>query len=63
MIDELEKFQREIFQGWEVNYNSLVEVISGLTQEQLALHLDPDLRSLGKITTHIISARTRWSAW
>jgi uncharacterized damage-inducible protein DinB len=60
MVNNIEKLKKEFFQGWEVYHNSLSKAISGLTQEQLELQLSPDLRSIGTITAHIISARARW---
>jgi uncharacterized damage-inducible protein DinB len=60
MINEYGKLIEEIFQGWEVYHNALMETIAELSPDQLNLQPDPDLRSIGTITSHIISARARW---
>ena len=48
------------YKGWDVDQQHLVDAVTPLSPEQLALRASPDLRSIGAIATHIIGARARW---
>src|SRR4051812_25238559 len=48
------------YKGWEEYQQHLVNVLAPLSSEQLTLHAESHLRSLGDLATHIIGARARW---
>jgi len=48
------------YQGWDVYQQHLVDAVTPLTADQLALRASSDLRSIGEIALHIIGARARW---
>lgn len=48
------------YKGWDVDQQHLVDAVTPLSPEQLALQASPELRSIGAIATHIIGARARW---
>jgi uncharacterized damage-inducible protein DinB len=48
------------YQGWDVYQQHLIDVLTPLTSEQLALRVAPNLRSVSMIAAHIIGARARW---
>jgi uncharacterized damage-inducible protein DinB len=50
----------EIYAGWEHYQTHLVEALAPLTSDQLALQAAPQLRSIGVLAGHIISARAYW---
>ncbi len=50
----------EIYAGWEHYQSHLIEALSPLTPDQLALQAAPHLRSIGLLAGHIISARAYW---
>ncbi|MGI8588003.1 MAG: DinB family protein [Chloroflexia bacterium] len=49
-----------IYKNWEKYQNGLIEALSPLTAEQLALRAAPNLRSVGELATHIVSCRAGW---
>src|SRR5690349_3737411 len=48
------------YDGWENYQNLLIAAIEPLTDEQLALRVAPNLRSIGENMLHIIAVRARW---
>lgn len=51
---------RQIYAGWDVYANYLVEAVAPLTPEQLELRPAANLRDVYDIVNHIIGARARW---
>lgn len=51
---------KQIYAGWDVYANYLVEAVAPLTPEQLEMRASPDLRNVYEIITHIVGARARW---
>lgn len=49
-----------IYKNWEKYQNGLIEALSPLTSEQLALRAAPNLRSVGELATHMVGGRARW---
>ena len=49
-----------IVQGWKDYQEQLAVILRALTLEQLAIRVAPNLRSVGEIATHLISARASW---
>ena len=49
-----------VYEGWEAYQRMLVEAVAPLTPDQLALPAAPNLRSIGEIVAHIVSARVVW---
>jgi uncharacterized damage-inducible protein DinB len=49
-----------LYKGWDNYQQLLLNVITPLSDEQLALRVAPHLRSIGEITTHIIGTRAGW---
>jgi len=49
-----------IYTGWHTYQTRLTTALTSLSSEQLALRAAPNLRSIGKIATHMIGARARW---
>ena len=50
----------EIFAGWEHYQAHLINAVSPLTADQLALRAAPHLRPIAQLAAHIIGARARW---
>ncbi len=50
----------EIHKGWKIYQGHLVKAVASLTDEQLALQISPNLRSIMTIAAHIIVARVWW---
>ena len=50
----------EIFAGWEHYQAHLINAVSPLTADQLALQAAPHLRPIAQLAAHIIGARARW---
>ena len=50
----------DFYKGWEVYQGYLVDAIRPLSEEQLALSIAPNLRSVGQIARHIIRTRAGW---
>lgn len=48
------------YQGWDRYQRLLVDAISPLSAEQLALRAAPNLRPVSGLAAHIIAARARW---
>ena len=48
------------YQGWRTYQDKLVDSLTPLSAEQLALRPAPQLRSLGETVLHIVGARGRW---
>lgn len=51
---------KQIYAGWDVYANYLVEAVAPLTPEQLELRPAANLRNVYDIVNHIIGARARW---
>jgi uncharacterized damage-inducible protein DinB len=49
-----------VYEGWGAYQRMLVEAVAPLTPDQLALRAAPNLRSIGEIVGHIVSARVVW---
>lgn len=49
-----------IYNGWQAYQEALIKALASLDAEGLALHVGPELRSVGQIATHMIGARARW---
>lgn len=49
-----------IYEGWRTYQGALVEALAPLSEEQLALSVAPNLRSVQDIARHIVGARARW---
>lgn len=54
------RFLEQLSQGWQTYQAHLVRAIAPLTEEQLALQLAPELRSVRTLAAHIIAARVWW---
>jgi uncharacterized damage-inducible protein DinB len=50
----------DLYKGWDVYQQHLIEAVSPLTTEQLALRAAPQLRSVGELAAHIIGCRAGW---
>lgn len=50
----------QIFDGWNEYQQTLVEAVSPLRAEQLALKAAPQLRPISALVAHIIAVRVRW---
>jgi len=48
------------YKGWDDYQDHLIKAIAPLSPDQLALQVAPQLRSIGEIAAHIISARVWW---
>jgi uncharacterized damage-inducible protein DinB len=48
------------YKGWDDYQEHLIKAIAPLSPDQLALQAAPQLRSIGVIAAHIISARVGW---
>ena len=48
------------YKGWDDYQVLLIKAIAPLSPDQLALQVAPQLRSIGEIAAHIISARVWW---
>ena len=48
------------YKGWDVYQGHLMRVIAPLTDEQLALTISPNLRSIGLLAKHIVRTRASW---
>lgn len=46
--------------GWEAHQAQLIEALSPLTDEQLALRAAPNLRSIGELARHMVATRAGW---
>jgi uncharacterized damage-inducible protein DinB len=49
-----------LFAGWNDYQTLLIKALGPLSADQLALRAAPNLRSIGELVTHVISARARW---
>ncbi len=50
----------ELYAGWKIYHGHLIDALSPLTPDQLALQAAPHLRPIGELAAHIIGARARW---
>jgi uncharacterized damage-inducible protein DinB len=50
----------EVYKGWEVYQNHLLQATRPLTAEQLKPRAVPHLRSMGELIAHIIGCRASW---
>ena len=48
------------YKGWDTYQELLVKSVASLSDEQLALRITPNLRSLGENVAHIIGTRVGW---
>lgn len=48
------------YKGWADYQDLLVKAVAPLSDEQLALRISPDLRSIGELALHIVGARIGW---
>jgi uncharacterized damage-inducible protein DinB len=48
------------YTGWETYQNLLIDALTPLTPEELALHAGNELRTIEGIARHMIGARARW---
>src|SRR4051812_21809759 len=48
------------YKGWDVYQQRLINVITPLTPEQLALQAAPHHWPIGVLATHIVAARAGW---
>lgn len=55
-----EELVSTIYDGWQTYQKALVEALAPLSEEQLALSVTPDLRSVQDIARHVVGARARW---
>ena len=49
-----------IIQGWQEYQDRLIDTVRPLTDAQLAMSATTDLRTVGEIATHIVTARAGW---
>lgn len=49
-----------IYGGWHSYQQAVVKAIAPLSDEQLALYVGSELRSVQQIARHVIGARARW---
>jgi uncharacterized damage-inducible protein DinB len=49
-----------VLDGWKEYHEQLVKIVRGLTEEQLAWRDTPQLRSVGEILGHVVTARVDW---
>jgi uncharacterized damage-inducible protein DinB len=59
-MSEISELVPAIFEGWKSYQNQMVKSLGPLSEEQLALRVSPELRSVDLIARHIIGARARW---
>jgi len=50
----------ELYAGWQHYQSHLIEALTPLTPDQLALQAAPHLRAIGTLAAHIVGARARW---
>jgi uncharacterized damage-inducible protein DinB len=55
-----QKLLSSIYKGWHTYQEVLIQALRPLQEDQLALRVDPKLRTVGEIARHIIGARARW---
>lgn len=48
------------YKGWDAYQDLLIKAIAPLSNEQLALHVAPHLRSIGENAAHIVGTRVGW---
>jgi uncharacterized damage-inducible protein DinB len=48
------------YTGWETYQNLLIDALTPLTPEELALHAGNELRTIEGIARHMVGARARW---
>lgn len=53
-------FLNEMLRGWKTYQDKLVQTVSPLSKEQLAMQLSPELWPVMTLTAHIIAARVFW---
>jgi uncharacterized damage-inducible protein DinB len=49
-----------VYRGWQDYQALLIDAVTPLTPEQLALRPAPSLRSVGEAVAHVLGARARW---
>lgn len=49
-----------IYAGWYDYQSRLIAALAPLTDVQLGLRVEPGIRSIEEIVTHMIGARGRW---
>jgi uncharacterized damage-inducible protein DinB len=49
-----------LYQGWQDHSSKLIQAITPLSAEQLALRAAPHLRPIGELAEHIIGGRVHW---
>ena len=59
-MTETRQFWPTFTQGWRAYQKLLIEALQPLDESQLALRVEPSLRSVDEIARHIIGARARW---
>jgi uncharacterized damage-inducible protein DinB len=50
----------EVYKGWDVYQNHLLQATRPLAAEQLKLRAAPHLRSIGELIAHIVACRASW---
>lgn len=48
------------YKGWDAYQDLLIKALAPLSDEQLALHAAPHLRSIGENAAHIVATRVGW---
>jgi uncharacterized damage-inducible protein DinB len=51
-----------IIEGWKIYQDQLVKIVEGLSPEQLATRIGPDLRTIGATIAHVVGGRAFWFA-
>lgn len=59
-MNEVPSLNPTIYAGWHKYQSKLIAALAPLTDVQVGLRVEPGLRSIEEIVTHMIGARARW---
>ena len=59
-MNEAPSLNPTIYAGWHEYQSKLIAALAPLTDVQVGLRVEPGLRSIEEIVTHMIGARARW---
>ena len=59
-MNEVPSLNPTIYAGWHDYQSKLITALAPLTDVQLGLRVEPGIRSIEEIVTHMIGARARW---
>jgi uncharacterized damage-inducible protein DinB len=59
-MNEVPSLNPTIYAGWHDYQSKLIAALAPLTDAQFGLRVEPGIRSIEEIVTHMIGARARW---